>query len=44
MQDLDIDSAFDLLHLGLTAQAMTEDGIEGVAAFLEKRAPSWRGR
>lgn len=44
MQDLDIDSALDLLHLGLTAQAMTEDGVEGVAAFLDKRAPSWRGR
>lgn len=44
MADLDIDTALDLLHLGLTATAMTEDGAEGVAAFLEKRPPEWRGR
>jgi enoyl-CoA hydratase/carnithine racemase len=28
--------------LSLTAQ--TEDAAEGIAAFLEKRAPRWRGR
>ncbi len=44
MADLDTDSALDLLHLGLTATALTEDGAEGVAAFLEKRPPEWTGR
>ena len=44
MQDLDIDAALDLLHVGLTTTAMTEDGAEGVEAFLEKRPPQWRGR
>lgn len=43
-QDLDVDSALDLLHLGLTATALTEDGAEGVAAFLERRPSNWTGR
>jgi len=44
MADLDADSALDLLHLGLTANALTEDGAEGVGAFLDKRSPVWKGR
>ena len=44
MADLDIDSALDVLHLGLTATALTEDGAEGVAAFVDKRQPEWKGR
>jgi enoyl-CoA hydratase len=44
MVDLDLDSALDLMHLGLTATSMTEDGVEGVSAFLEKRDPRWVGR
>ena len=44
MQDLDLDTALDLLQAGLTATAMTEDGQEGVTAFLDKRAPDWKGR
>ena len=44
VDDLDLDSALDLLQMGLTATAMTEDGVEGVAAFTEKRSPEWRGR
>ncbi len=44
IQDLDVDSALDLLHLGLTATALTQDGVEGVAAFLGKRPPEWKGR
>jgi enoyl-CoA hydratase/carnithine racemase len=43
-RDLDADSALDLLHLGLTATALTEDGAEGVAAFLDRRPPIWKGR
>lgn len=44
MSDLDVDSALDLLHLGLSSTALTEDGAEGVAAFLDKRSPEWKGR
>ena len=42
--DMDFDAALELLHGGLTAVASTEDAAEGVAAFLEKRRPEWRGR
>jgi enoyl-CoA hydratase len=42
--DMDFDTALDHLHAGLTAVAMTEDAAEGIAAFLEKRDPEWKGR
>lgn len=42
--DMDLDSALELLHGGLTNAAMTGDAIEGVAAFLQKRPPEWSGR
>lgn len=41
---MDIDSALDHLHIGLTATALTEDAVEGVSAFIDKRDPSWKGR
>ena len=41
--DMDLDTALDHLHIGLTAVASTEDAQEGVKAFLEKRDPRWRG-
>jgi enoyl-CoA hydratase/carnithine racemase len=41
MVDLDFDNALDRLQTGLTATAMTADAAEGIAAFLEKRAPEW---
>jgi len=44
VEDMPLDAALDHLHNGLTAVAMTEDAAEGVAAFLEKRTPEWRGR
>ena len=44
VEDMDLDTALDHLHIGLTAVASTEDAQEGVAAFLEKREPQWRGR
>lgn len=42
--DLDFDSALDRLQGGLTAVVSTEDAAEGVASFLEKRRPVWKGR
>jgi enoyl-CoA hydratase/carnithine racemase len=43
VEDMDLDTALDHLHIGLTAVASTEDAQEGVKAFLEKRDPRWRG-
>ena len=43
-RDMDLDTALDHLHVGLTAVATTEDAAEGIAAFLEKREPNWKGR
>lgn len=42
--DSDFDSALDRLQGGLTMVTSTEDAAEGVAAFLEKRNPEWKGR
>lgn len=44
MEGMDVDTALDHLHIGLTAVSFTEDATEGVAAFLEKRDPIWKGR
>jgi enoyl-CoA hydratase/carnithine racemase len=44
VEDMPLDAALDHLQTGLTAVAMTEDGPEGITAFLEKRDPVWKGR
>ena len=44
VEDMDLDTALDHLHVGLTAVASTEDAQAGVEAFLDKRDPTWRGR
>ncbi len=43
-EDMPLDTALDYLHNGLTSVAMTEDAVEGVSAFQDKRDPEWIGR
>jgi enoyl-CoA hydratase/carnithine racemase len=42
--DMAAPEALAHLHAMLSLTAQTEDAAEGIAAFLEKRAPQWRGR
>lgn len=42
--DLAADEALRLLHPMLSVTASTEDAAEGIAAFVEKRDPTWTGR
>lgn len=44
MEGMDVDTALDHLHIGLTAISFTEDAKEGVQSFLDKRDPEWTGR
>ena len=43
-QDMDFETALAHLQNGLTAVALTEDAVEGITAFLQKRPPEWKGR
>ena len=43
-EDMDTDSALRYLAGMLTVCLSSEDTIEGVTAFIQKRAPEWKGR
>jgi enoyl-CoA hydratase/carnithine racemase len=42
--DMPLDDALDYLRAQLTLAVSTEDIVEGVTAFFEKREPHWKGR
>lgn len=42
--DMPLDDALDYLRAQLTLALSTEDIVEGVTAFFEKREPVWKGR
>jgi enoyl-CoA hydratase len=42
--DMPFDDALDYLRAQLTLALSTEDIVEGVTAFFEKRDPEWKGR
>ncbi len=42
--DMPLDDALDYLRAQLTLAQSTDDIVEGVKAFFEKRQPTWRGR
>jgi enoyl-CoA hydratase/carnithine racemase len=44
MSDMGFDPALEYLQTMLTVNLGTEDAIEGVTAFLQKRDPAWKGR
>jgi enoyl-CoA hydratase/carnithine racemase len=43
-QDMAVDDALDYLRSQLSLTFTTEDIVEGVTAFFEKRDPQWKGR
>jgi 3-hydroxypropionyl-coenzyme A dehydratase len=42
--DMGLDDALDYLRAQLTLALSTEDIVEGVSAFFQKRDPQWKGR
>jgi enoyl-CoA hydratase/carnithine racemase len=43
-QDMSLQDALEFLQSQLTIELSTEDAVEGVTAFFEKRDPNWTGR
>ncbi len=43
-QDMALDDALEFLRSQLSLTLSTEDVVEGVSAFFEKREPQWKGR
>jgi enoyl-CoA hydratase/carnithine racemase len=43
-QDMAVDDALEYLRSQLSLSLSTEDIVEGVTAFFEKRDPQWKGR
>ena len=43
-QDMELDDALEFLRSQLSLTFTTEDMVEGVQAFFEKREPQWKGR
>ena len=43
-EDMSFDESLDYLAGMLSVSLQSEDTVEGVTAFLEKRAPEWKGR
>ncbi len=44
MEDMPLDNALDYLCNQLTVNTLTEDAMEGIMAFMQKRAPEWKGK
>ena len=44
MEDLKFSDALELTNYQFATLCTTEDGIEGVRAFLEKRDPQWKSK
>lgn len=44
MRDMEYDKALEYLASMLAVNTMAEDVTEGIAAFLEKRQPQWKGK
>lgn len=44
MRDMEYEKALEYLASMLAINSMAEDVAEGIAAFLEKREPSWKGK
>lgn len=44
MADMPFDGAVEFLASQLSLNTLTEDAMEGVAAFMQKRPPEWKGR